>query len=70
MAPRTFSCRAIAAAGLAIIFSTTVHADWLRFRGPNGSGISESDACAFEVGARAEEFGVEVGPAQRVSEYH
>jgi outer membrane protein assembly factor BamB len=38
------SRHAIAAVGLAVLFSTTAHADWLRFRGPNGSGIGESDA--------------------------
>ena len=44
MALKTLSRHAIAAAGLAILFSSTADADWLRFRGPNGSGIGESDA--------------------------
>lgn len=49
MALKTFSRRAIAAAGLAFfisnpVISNTVHADWLQFRGPNGSGIGETDA--------------------------
>lgn len=39
-----FHWRSLAVAGLLCLVSTTAHADWLRFRGPNGSGISESDA--------------------------
>lgn len=39
---RTFP--AITALGLALFLTTTVRADWTRFRGPNGSGISSSKA--------------------------
>ena len=45
-----FTCRTIAAASLAMLLTTTVHADWLRFRGPNGSGVASSDA-PIEFGA-------------------
>lgn len=44
MALKTFSRCALTAAGLAIFFSNTAEADWLRFRGPNGSGIGDSGA--------------------------
>ena len=44
MTRKTYSRHSIAAVGLAILLSPTVEADWLRFRGPNGSGIGETDA--------------------------
>lgn len=44
MALNAFTRHAITTASLAIFLSPHLHADWLRFRGPNGSGISESDA--------------------------
>ena len=40
-----FRCfRAIATIGLILLPTTVAHSDWDRFRGPNGSGISSSEA--------------------------
>lgn len=40
----TAARHSFAAVGLAIFLSSSVHADWLRFRGPNGTGLGETDA--------------------------
>ncbi len=39
-----FSRHVIVAAGLLFFLPASAQADWLRFRGPNGSGVSDSDA--------------------------
>ena len=50
MALKAFSRRVVATAGLAflvsnsVLISNSLQADWRQFRGPNGSGIGESDA--------------------------
>ncbi|MEM9645760.1 MAG: PQQ-binding-like beta-propeller repeat protein [Planctomycetota bacterium] len=40
----TIAARMLVTAGLVACLSETLQADWLRFRGPNGSGIASSDA--------------------------
>lgn len=44
MTNKTRIVQAIAPIGLALLLTATARADWTRFRGPNGSGISSSDA--------------------------